>query len=366
MPFESRLNLPMVSVARSEAACGEKLDPELICQELSRISFVRLGFHATAVTDLHLNPFKGTALRGLLGHPLRRLLRAQGVSPEVADHVFGDLWGHGVGKAPGRERGPEKSRPYVIVPPASAQRFFARGEPLRFGVVLVGTATDHSRPIIDAFERAGRESGLSGASGARSADGTPPRNRFGLDFVEATERGGRRRIVWSRDQLHAGALPRLRLVDVTQLPVGVREIEIEFVTPTNLRSNHRNYDRADLRRLIEQILTRVRALARDHCAADLSPALLALVDQAADVQLLADRTRWVSFRRSSSRQGEFVNVGGIVGSATWAGDLDPLIPVLELGRIFGVGKTAVSGCGRYELRYSPAVGGRCAGAGLEV
>lgn len=355
MSTEPRVLNPSAAVTPPAAVRGAKPDAEFVRQELSRIPFARLGFHATALTDLTLNPFKGTAIRGLLGHHLRPLLVAAGTTPEAADCLFGDLWGRAMLPSDDRGKVPEKSRPYVVVPPLSTRRFFACGESLQFGIHLFGAAIDLARPIIDAFERGGRECGLSGAVLAGATGRTTERNRFGLEFVEATERGGRRRIVWSRDRLHAAVLPVLRLADVAQGKVGVRELEIEFVTPTNLRSNHRHYDRADLGRLVEQILSRARALALDHAGVDLDPTLAALVDAAAGMRLVSDRTRWVSFRRSSSRQGEYVNVGGLVGSARWVGELDSLLPVLELGRILGVGKTAVSGCGRYELRW-PGVG----------
>jgi hypothetical protein len=58
---------------------------------------------------------------------------------------------------------------------------------------------------------------------------------------------------------------------------------------------------------------------------------------------------WFDWQRYSSRQKSTIALGGIMGQFTLTGDLPRLLPYLELGMLYHVGKSAVLGMGKYEI-----------------
>jgi hypothetical protein len=60
-------------------------------------------------------------------------------------------------------------------------------------------------------------------------------------------------------------------------------------------------------------------------------------------------TRWATWSRYSARQDRRMEWAGLVGTATYAGDLRPFWPYLVFGQWVHVGKGATFGLGAYRL-----------------
>jgi CRISPR-associated endoribonuclease Cas6 len=52
----------------------------------------------------------------------------------------------------------------------------------------------------------------------------------------------------------------------------------------------------------------------------------------------------------SNRQKRSTPIGGLVGTATFQGDLTPFLDLLVIGELIHVGKNAVKGGGWYKIR----------------
>jgi CRISPR/Cas system endoribonuclease Cas6 (RAMP superfamily) len=63
--------------------------------------------------------------------------------------------------------------------------------------------------------------------------------------------------------------------------------------------------------------------------------------------LLQDDTRWTRWQRYSSRQGRRMEWEGILGRATYEGDLAPFWKFLAFGQFVHVGHGATFGLGKY-------------------
>ncbi len=101
--------------------------------------------------------------------------------------------------------------------------------------------------------------------------------------------------------------------------------------------------------LIRNLLRRLSSLAYFHHGWELDLDFTGLIERAAGVRLVEDNTRWVNWERYSSRQDSKMNLGGVVGTVVYEGDLDEFIPLLRLGELVHVGKGAVFGMGKYEM-----------------
>ncbi|MGQ0570692.1 MAG: CRISPR system precrRNA processing endoribonuclease RAMP protein Cas6, partial [Armatimonadota bacterium] len=68
-----------------------------------------------------------------------------------------------------------------------------------------------------------------------------------------------------------------------------------------------------------------------------------------EVRLTRCDVRWVDWERFSSRQQTTMKFGGIVGEATYEGEVGQLMPLLLVGEAVHVGRHCVFGNGRYEV-----------------
>jgi hypothetical protein len=124
------------------------------------------------------------------------------------------------------------------------------------------------------------------------------------------------------------------------------EVRLQFITPARLMQNGRPLFRPGFIDIFPFLLRRVTGM----CAA------WADLEDALDVDLLFERAAGLSCRthrlcwqdwRPLDEKGE---VGGLMGALVLAGEeLLDLWPLLKIGELFGLGKGAAFGAGRYQL-----------------
>jgi len=76
-----------------------------------------------------------------------------------------------------------------------------------------------------------------------------------------------------------------------------------------------------------------------------------LVEKSNAVKTEATSMQWQSMERISNRQQARIKTGGLVGSITYTGELQPFIPFLRAGELLHVGKSTTFGFGGYSLKY---------------
>ncbi|MCL6450887.1 MAG: CRISPR system precrRNA processing endoribonuclease RAMP protein Cas6 [Acetobacteraceae bacterium] len=118
---------------------------------------------------------------------------------------------------------------------------------------------------------------------------------------------------------------------------------------TRLKYEHHLVERPLFHVLLRNILRRVSALLYFHHGQRLDLDFRGLLERAQAVELAEDHTRWEDWERYSTRQGSRMKLGGIVGSATYRGELEEFVPYLVAGSYLHVGKGATFGLGRYRL-----------------
>jgi hypothetical protein len=134
----------------------------------------------------------------------------------------------------------------------------------------------------------------------------------------------------------AGHLPRQRLT-------------VCFLTPTRIIEQGGLLRRPVFRPLMQRLHGRLRALTSEYTSTPCDFDFRELLDQAEAVRVVEDHTRWVDLDSYSTRQKRSTPRGGFVGSATFAGELEPFLPWLVWGEVVHVGKDAVKGNGLYRL-----------------
>jgi hypothetical protein len=133
-------------------------------------------------------------------------------------------------------------------------------------------------------------------------------------------------------------------------PSAPGKIRVEFLSPTELKYDHRVTSRPDFPILFGRIRDRISTLRSLYGQGPLDIDFQKTGLRAAAVRM----TRWeggrIDAERRSSRTGQSHSIGGFVGIAEYEGELAEFIPYLEAGRWTGVGRQSVWGKGEIAIQ----------------
>lgn len=307
----------------------------------SQVALTRYRVTVEALESLALPAYLGSTLRGAFGHAFRALCcPARACSPcpipsACPYHLVFEA-------APPPDATALRTheaipRPFVIAPPPAGMHDYRAGSEVVFNLTLVGRARELFPHFvvtlreIDGLGRGRRAVRLTGIDAVHPLDETTePAYRAADNLVRAVGGG-------------------VSLAECAAVPCPAGRVRVRFVTQTRLTHEAGLVRRPEFPVLFRRLLGRLSALARFHCGAPLDVDFRGLIDQAQGVRLVQDETRWATWSRYSARQDRRMEWAGLVGTATYAGDLRPFWPYLVFGQWVHVGKGATFGLGAYRL-----------------
>lgn len=313
----------------------------------------RLRFIAEVQTPIELNEHQGSAIRGALFNVLRRQFCVQ---PECtscqpcAMHSTCPVSFLLATVDDEARRGADLPRPYTIEPPLNAAWRYAPGETLEFGLTMFSRALNLF-PYLVVAAHSLQQDGL----GRKVEANDWRRGTFALKAIWAENPlTGERQQIMQRDD---------PMVSVPDVPVthaqvlakagehdsAASSLTLSFLTPTRLTDRAALVHTPHFRPLMQRLFERLSALARTYCDTPLELDFRGLLELAEHVELVQDHTHWVELESYSTRQHARTPMGGLVGQATYAGELQPFLPWLLWGQFTHVGKDAVKGNGWYEI-----------------
>jgi hypothetical protein len=308
------------------------------------LTFSHLRFTLQAQETLHLPPFKGSALRGGFGTIFKQAICVQPQTP----HCGGCLLAATCAYAYLFETRPPADsavlrtheavpHPFVIEPPDDSRADLPPGAELTFGLTLIGRAADFLPHFLVVFRQLG-EAGLGRGRG-----------RYVLRQVQAVHplRGLEQPVYDGRTLLGAGLpITADEVADwAGQLPPD--RLTVRFTTPARLKHEGVFVQEIPFHVLARALLRRLSSLAYFHCGGRWETDYAAWVEQAQRVETAAASLHWAEWKRFSGRQERRIEMGGVVGEATYSGSLAPFRPLLALGQWTHVGKGTVFGNGQY-------------------
>lgn len=322
----------------------------------------------TAREPISLDAHPGSALRGALFNALLRRFCANPTAPSCAACPLNATCPVAGLVAPLRDenpRGRDIPRPFVLaaewdsdVNDSAGQRRFAPSDVLRFRVTLIGRAIAFF-PYLALATQLMEFNGI----GRPLHENGGRRGRFEVNVIELINPfSGESQPLYQRGQAKV-ASPTLAISSeqvarqAATLPTDA--ITLHFLTPTRLVDRGQLVHHPSLRVLCARLAERLDALARDYApepaeSADLEDARMRsqyLAELAARVTLAENATRWVDVASYSARQGRSTPIGGLIGRATYSGDITALRELLVWGELLHVGKNAVKGDGRYRIEH---------------
>lgn len=306
------------------------------------LRYVRLRVVMEAVENVELPPFAGSTLRGAFMSALKKsACMTESACSEACE--WPSACGYGLlcetpipREAPGRLQASKFApHPYVITPLEGGMRL--AGELLRFELTLWGKAPRHLRTVIRSLEE--------------MADSGVGRGRKKLRLMRVVDAASEAKLY--ADGEYALEDVSSHTVDLeVQAPYEPRILRVDLETPVKLKKRGKMLTELDFGELIYACADRLYILCHCHGASTYAPKRgdLARQARAADVKLIEDDTKRVSFKRYSRRQKRKHRLDGLVGHLVLAGNVQPFLPYLKAAEIFHLGKGTSFGLGALGVR----------------
>ena len=234
-------------------------------------------------------------------------------------------------------------RPFVL-DPLETHGDYRPGESFEFLLTLIGRAIDYLPYFIVSF----RELGNIGIGRGRG--------RFQLTRVIADGGTTDGKAIYDCETQMVSNLDNIICFDDIQQAVAhlpANQLTIHFLTPARLTHEGQLTDQLPFHIFWRRLVGRISALAYFHCGESLEMDFKGFIDQAMAVETVECNLRWHDWTRYSQRQDTRMQLGGLVGSITYAGELEPFLPFIALGQHLHVGKNATFGLGKYRVETLP-------------
>lgn len=308
------------------------------------LPFAVFKFHLIARHRLYLPAYKGSALRGGFGAAFKKVCCVNSSKKYCNDCQLNSNCAYAyVFETPQTSAyhanitATNLPHPFVILPPLSRKETLEPGESLSFGLTLIGRGIDFLPYYVYAFDELGRM-GLG-----------RQRGRYRLEQVTNDEE----QEIYHID--HGMLSSDFKTRDFDDLMAltksdGQSKITLHFLTPTRITEKNQLTRDLPFDLLIRNLLRRGSLLAQIH-SPTFGPWQLnygAVLEYArAEIELIKSQLIWYDWERYSNRQQRRMFFGGFIGRLTYQGDLEPFLPLLQLGHYIHVGKYTTFGMGHY-------------------
>jgi hypothetical protein len=297
-------------------------------------------FYAILKDDAVLPPIKGSTFRGVFGRALKEVvcaLKRQECPNCLLRHqcIYLKVFEPHPDSAEGGR--PSPPHPFVIEPPLTQRTHFSAGEGFDFTLLLFGQANQYLPYFVYAFEQMGRIGIGRRLQGKRGCF-----QLLKVADLEATV------IYRAEDQCLQPVEPGELMLEAP-LNEDIREVTVFLVTP--LRVKYQEHLQAELpfHVLTRAALRRISALHTHFGNGEPLLDYKGLIARAREVQVLKTTVRWFDWERNSSRNGR-MQMGGMVGEATYGGNLTEFLPLLRYAEQVHLGKATTFGLGKISVR----------------
>ncbi len=295
----------------------------------------------------YLPEYKGSTLRGGFGHSFRRVcctMRDQECNTCMLNQTCPYAYIFETPKVNGMEVQHQASNlphPFVIEPPATEQTEFQAGDDFEIGLVLFGKSVSFLPYFVYTFDQMGRM-GLGKGRGKFELTAVYAMNDLASQQKE--------QIYDSKSQMLNGNFKVWNLSDIltNNAVPHIDKVAIQLVTPTRILHRNELVRNIPYDLFIRTLLRRISLLGRIHCESDWDLPYKDILNQAEhEVKMVESNIRWYNWERYSNRQQTRMNMGGIVGTLIYGGELAPFMPLIVLGQFTHIGKNTTFGLGKY-------------------
>lgn len=311
------------------------------------LKYGRYAFTCEFENDAILPPYKGSTLRGIFGHALKRVVCAL-KKQDCADCLLSNRCiyptvfeiSEKAHESTVRKRIAQPPHPYVIEPTTDAKTHYRKGDLLSFSLLLFGAACDNLPYFIYAFEQIG-SIGIGKRVEGKSGMFTLKDVRTDHEMIYAKSEGKIRKQpgAW---EISADSL-------TGEMESESIDVSLELITP--LRLKYQNGLKADLPFdvLTRAMLRRISSLCNYHGEGEPELDYRGLVARAKEVAVKESHIGWYDWRRYSNRQEQAMMMGGMVGKITYENVSGEYLPLLRFCELAHLGKQTTFGLGKIKV-----------------
>ena len=230
-------------------------------------------------------------------------------------------------------------RPFIIRARPLAGQTIASGERFDFYINLFELRRPAVESLVDAFSK------------WKEDDRGPARSRVMLESVELDLGSGNGQLLFA-DGVFLDRNPEPVSLSIESIgALGVKEIQIDFLSPTEWKENGKIVESPSFAVLMRRILERVNALSTIYGEGRLSINWQCLTSAAEMVRTKYSRGGHAAVKRTSRKTKTGSHpMGGFVGQIVYEGDLSMFMPWLRIAEVTGVGRQTVWGKGEIRVR----------------
>lgn len=305
--------------------------------DVSRLEYIKLYFYLELLEEVELPPLALLRLR-------RELLGALKIyaasASESAVSILAQLLEPDLASDPETVRQVQKpSAALILSPAADIAGRLPVGKKILLPVLFLGqglTAYPYFLELLDCL----------GPQGLFKGQG-----RFVVEAIESEDASGLPAMLWLKGEPRQELTPPVSDLGwwlERQVPME-EPVTLEFVTPARLIHQGKPMFKAAFSEVFPFILRRVSQVLHQHLGRELIKEPTYLLDQAAQVEVIANELAWRDWR-TLDQQDSRQQLGGLLGSLRLSGDaIGELLWILQLGSLLNVGKGAAYGAGQFRL-----------------
>jgi len=305
---------------------------------MNKLTVHRYQFNCQTKTELKLNNYSGSMLRGAFGHALRQLscvtqmnsckdclLYRQCTYPKIFEMP--------VPQSSAFQTFSAIPNPYIIEPPPMGERALHKGEWFSFSVILIGGANQQLNLIIQAFKKA-LANGLGRA-----------RRPVMLQNIVFEPQQAVESIIYDAQQDKLLPLPTFQPPVFKQ----TEQVTLQLITPLRIQRKGQVLSTTlSARDFLMALVRRYYLLHEFYTDNYQAPDFSKLAQLAREVH--CDATlQWHDWSRYSSRQKQKMTLGGVMGQLVLSGDLQPFWEIINAGQWLHAGNKTTFGMGHYQI-----------------
>jgi hypothetical protein len=309
----------------------------------------RYQFNFAVETPLHLNFYSGSMLRGAFGHALRHISCMTKMADCKTCPLYRTCPYPAIFETPppenhGLQAFSEIPPPYVIEPPPLGSKDYQPGDTLSFSMVLIGRAIQQLPLIIHAWQRALARGLGKLQSRARLID-------VSLVLNQSLTEAGKQVVIYTAQE-GTSVINHDHLIhkDPFDYPAAATQsLTLNVKTPLRIQKKGQtlSHDMTG-RDFIMSLVRRYYLLEEFHTAHYQAPDFSALAELARAVTC-ETRFRWCDWARYSNRQQQKMVLGGVLGEIKLTEQLQPFLPVIQIGQWLHAGNKTTFGMGQYTI-----------------
>lgn len=282
------------------------------------LTYLPLLIRLQCCETIRLPSFLGSTLHGVLGWALS-------ANPGVYRYMFENRRYEGGGY--------DIVNPYIIEQPRS-QIVYQQGDLLSFQFILLGKATEYVEDIVKLLSQ------------VKWFELGAERKRFTLiDIIQEN----RLEPIWRLGRTDWNAAVSEMISSRAFFYKSGNRCSVHLLTPLRIRRGGKLVQEVDFATIIRNITNRIQAITERYGGFIDKDVAASLCELSKSIETVSSNVYVTEIKRYSTRRKTKLDMSGLLGSVTFAGELSPFIPWLEAARILHIGRNVTFGCGQIQL-----------------